>query len=308
MNTVMDREEKKEEYRKRGYRSCVSSAMRDTLSSLHRTTKGHLLCFVVAAAAVSALYTWMLTLMPGMAYVGFEFKGMQFAVSSLLMVVLAFVVASSLFSMVNGKKVAWNIRRGLKLVPINSVFLILYVVLGAVFCFAYMFTRQNVAEIKLTTLLGLFGLALPLLLVFVLPMIYVNVKYMLEPDSRIMGIFRSSYAVGFRSWGFLFATMFLVSLCIFIADVVICLPAYLLVLIENISAYGIAAYGDSVSLPAAFYIASFFIFLFVSLVRICLQIFFTHTVSYVYQTVEACLRAKSAKGASSVLEVSDKKM
>ncbi len=302
----MDTEGKKEEYRKRGYRSCVSSAMCDTVSSLRRTTKGHLLGFVVAAAAMSALYTWMLALMPGIAYVGFEFKGVQFAVSSLLMVVLALVIASSLFSIVNGRKVAWNIRRGLKLVPINFVFLILYVVLGAICCFAYMFTRQNVAEIKLTTLLGVFGLVLPLLFVFVFPMVYVNAKYMLEPDSRIMGIFRSSYAVGFRSWGFLFATMFLVSLCIFIADVVFCLPAYLLMLIENISAYGIAAHGDAVSLPVAFYVASFFIFLFVSLVRICLQIFFTHTVSYVYQTVEACSRAKSAKDASSVLEVSDK--
>lgn len=304
----MDIEENKERYKKRGYRSCVSSAMYDTITSLRGVTKRRLFCFVAVAVVMSALYTWMLTLMPGAVYVGFEFKDWQFLVCTILIVMLVFVVASSLFSILNEKRAIWNICRGLKLVLLNFFFLILYIIFCAFCCLAYMFIQQNESEIKLATLLGVFGLSLPLLFAFVLPMIYVNAKYMLEPNCRIMGIFRYAYTVGFRSWGFLFATIFLVSLCVLIADTVLCLPAYLLVLIENISAYGTAAYGDPAFLSVTFYVVSFFIFLFVSLVRICLQIFFTRTVGYVYQTVEACLRAKSAKGTSSVLEESNEKI
>ncbi len=295
----MDKEEIKnetgKEYRKRGYRSCVSAAIHDTANTLRHTTKRTLLCLAAAVVAMSALYTWMLTLIPGVMYVGFEFKGTQFAVCSALMAVLAFAVGASLFSAVNGKTAAWNILRGMKLIPVNLLFLILYALVGAGCCLAYLYTKQNMAEVKLTTLLEIYAMVSPLLFVFMLPMTYVNTKFMLEPETKIRKTFRRAYAAGFRSWGFTFATVFLAALCIFIADAILCLPAYISLLIENIAAYGTAAYGDATGLPTTFYAMSFAIFIFAVAVRISIQVFATHTAKYIYQTVEACAENRKRK-------------
>ena len=124
----------------------------------------------------------------------------------------------------------------------------------------------NAMDVKLITILGIFGVISPLLFAFMLPMVYVNTKSLMNQDCSISRSFRQSYVEGSRNWGFIFATCFLAILCYFIVDFLACIPFYVIQLIYNIAVYGEIAYNDPVGLPTYFGVLTFFMAFFSSFV------------------------------------------
>ena len=283
-------EDLKNDFKIRGYRSCVSSAFYAVATNLRTLTLAHWRVFLILSVCISALSTWMQTIEPGAAYVGFELKRWQLMAAMTLFVVVNFVLSSALLAVINGRKLSWNVVRGLKLIPVNFVLFLIYIVLTCVCSFIYIRCNDNPAMIPLLNILAIAGLLLIVYFVIALPMAYVNMKYVMEPEVKIRKMFFRSYKTGMRSWGFIFVVVFLSSLCLGVADVAIGMPLYVMQLVYNISSIGMSVNGDNAGLPWYFMSLFFVISLCVTFVRIYLQLFLLYALYYVYQTIECKMK------------------
>ena len=282
----MDTKKNENKFIMRGYRSCVYSAMCEMIHSLRSTNKKNILVYSVMAVLMASLSTWMLFLTPGAMYVGTEFKGGQIVLCSTLIIAFGLIIMSFFYGKINNKGTIWSLIRCLKLIPINIVFVIVYILISIISCYVYLSFVTNAVDVKLITILGIFGVISPLLFAFMLPMVYVNTKSLMNQDCSISRSFRQSYVEGSRNWGFIFATCFLAILCYFIVDFLACIPFYIIQLIYNIAVYGEIAYNDSVGLPTYFGVMTFFMAFFSSFVRLFLFTFIVYVNYNIYQTIE----------------------
>lgn len=282
----MEIEGKEVGFKMRSFRSCVSEAMHSVREAVQMQNKSNVVLFSILAFVMAALNTWMFSLIPGIIYVGFDFRGIQFTLCLLAMVAMTLIVVSILFSQVNKRKEICNIARMLKLIPANIAFLLVYVLVAAVVCYFYLVMKNNYTDVKLIELFYIFIIVYPLYFVFSLPLVYVNTKYMVETSTLDRKTFFHSYGSGFRNWGFIFSTVFLALLCLCIADIFICLPLHALALIQNIADFGKAANGDDIKLPKYFGVLVFLVSAAAYFIRFYFMSFMTYTGYYIYQTIE----------------------
>lgn len=282
------------DFKIRGYRSCISSAFYAVTNNLRALTLAHWRMFLLLIVCMSALDVWVQYILPGATYVGFELKRGQMMAACAFAFIVYLVVSSTLMSVINRRTLLWNVVRNIKLIPVNLLMFLVYIVLTVVCSVIYIRCSDNPTRILLFNIFALAALLLVVYFVIALPMSYVNMKYMMEPGAKMRRMFFSSYKAGMRSWGFIFVVLFLAMLCVTMAYSVICVPVLVMQLIQNISSMGMATNGDSAGLPWYFMLLYFVISLCVSFVKIYLQLFLVYAMYYVYQTIE-CKNEKMIK-------------
>ena len=100
------------------------------------------------------------------------------------------------------------------------------------------------------TVLGAFGLAILLVLVFellLLPMYYFYMKYLMEPIHMRTHLWKS-FKTGFRHWGFLFLTFFMLGLLLLCIFIVLFMPMGILSTAQSQSLAGVLM-GDPSGMP-----------------------------------------------------------
>lgn len=276
----------------RGFRSCVSTAIRAVFGNLTELIKENWKMLLPLIVVMAALRTCFDNIMPGMMYVGFEFKGLQLMIISVLSLITYFLAYAVAYSIINKQGVVWNIKRLLWLLPVNIAFAMTFVILGIVAGLIYTYFCKNPAQIPILNIIVVFLLASPIAFIFCLPVTFVNCRYMMEPELKLRKSFGESYAAGMRNWGFIFITYFVATLCSMLICAVLCSPSIIIQTVLNVSSYGTAAYGDQSGLPLYFMPLDFIISLYSSTVYMIILLFVTFTGYYVYQTVSCRLIAR----------------
>lgn len=291
----MEDNETNKEMKLRGFRSCVATAMQTVFGNITGLIKGNWKMLLPLTVILAIIHTCFDCIMPGIMYVGFEFHGIQLMIISVLSFVANFLAYVLAYSIVNKQGIAWNLKRLLWLLPINVAFAIMFVLLGIAASFIYAYLSKDPAQIPLLSIIAIFLLTVPVAVIFCLPMMFVNCRYMMEPKLKLRKSFGESYAAGMRSWGFIFATYFAASLCSMIIATVLCSPAIIINTVLNVSSYGTAAYGDPSGLPSYLVPLDFVVSLYTSAIYITLLLFITYTGYYVYQTVSCKLIARNER-------------
>jgi len=208
------------------------------------------------------------------------------------------------YMLVNQKTMRWNCVRYLKLTLwtflISFIFGVLIVScwMGTEHLFApsaealqsahtaeainMMQTKMAGATLKSAVITGMLSV---LLLLLLLPILYISIKYMMEPESHFHQLLVKSWKTGMRHWGYIFLTLLLTMFAIGFVFLLISIPLIIVTSAYFISAHGVAS-GDAAGLPGYFNwiylltsIATYFIYLILTV--FCLLIGY-----YLYGSVE----------------------
>lgn len=282
---MMEKEETENVLKSRSYRSCISSAYHDVKDNLWTITKKNWKIFLFIAVLQAAISTWNASLSLGINYVGFDMKPVPLTVCGLLAVASDLLLMAAAFRIINGRALAWNIRRAFSTLPATIVFTLACGIVLLIAFVAYAMSSKTPENIPVWRLAVIALTWLPLYLILSVPVTFVYTRYMIEPETKLRKIFIPAYGNAFRSWGFIVVTGFLALLCYVLINMVLCLPDHVLTIVYNRAAYGTTAYGDPMGLPGYFGILKFFTSLLNHSVGIYLTVFTTYVFYYIYQTV-----------------------
>lgn len=233
--------------KKRSYRACIADAFSMFKAEWLTLTKQYWKQIAGVAVVAGALGAWQQTLMAGATFVGYEFHEGQFTVCFLLHILLLLTTVGATFHVANKRGLVWNIKRYACLLPILLSILAVFLALAGLTAMAYIMSSKHPEEILVAKAVGVMMIFLPFYLVVSIPQQYFVTRYMMEPESDIKETFGASFMAGFRCWGFLFVTMFLASLCVSLAGVILSMPSIFLNFISCIGYYSAVVNGDPVS-------------------------------------------------------------
>ncbi len=293
----METEVNESTLKRRSYRSCISSAYNEVIHNIGTITKQNWKIFILIAVLMAFASTWLSYISPGATYVGFDFKAPSLMACLVLILLLDTFLTAVIFRIINKKALLWNIKRSFSILFTSIIFTLVCSIVLLIAFAAYIFSSKSPQNIPIWHLALITMAWLPLYLILCIPTGFVFTKYMVEPEMKLRKAFLSAYGSGLRSWGFIFITLFLATLCAVLIMVVACLPDYMVDLIANLSAYGTAAYGDPSDLPAYFPVLKFATSFLFHGVEIYLSIFIAYVLYYIYQTVTIKTNDRKARKA-----------
>lgn len=227
-----------------------------------------------------------------------------------LALVIAIIVAdiflyAKVCEMLNQQSMRWNVGRFTKVVffwvalaiAIGIVFTAVILLMGlaqgtpdaAMMKDATTMTPdQSMGVLKMFAVVGLLTVVA---MAFVLPLLYPLLKYLMEPDKKLFSTMFGCYGRGLRHWGYIFVCILLLSLCIGIVSLVLCLPMYVVQMVQNLNQAGILG-GDESGLPGWFgwlnfgvSTATYFVYVYISI----LEFFVAY---YIYGSIETRIRER----------------
>lgn len=272
--------------KRRSYRSCINAAWTATRHSAWSITKKSWWVFLLISLIKSVIEVWGSHLQNGFLFVGFNIKVTESVICLLSIIIVNTILWAYAFAGINKRKVSWNILRQLKTWGIYIAALVVYALLTFVSIYAWLLICQPKEDIPLLNVIPIAMGVGVVMIIFLVPLIYVIGGYLTNPDSRLYKPFMRNYVAGFRSWTFLFITLFSTLLCVVIADAVLCLPAHVLTVAQLLSAYGTAAFADPSGLPASFPMLQVGILFVANIIRIYFVLFIARTVVYAYGNVK----------------------
>ena len=198
---------------------------------------------------------------------------------------------ASVISLLTGRKVKDNIRRILYLI---LAMLGLYVIMGVCVFVGYtlpMFGGK--ASLGHPTLASplVAGIILVLALIFILPIGYSSMKYLVEPQQKLMSIVGKPYKTGLRRWGFLFQTALLGGIIICILIAITGVPEMILETAKRANDIGMTM-GDSNGLSASFMMLQFFVTILIYFIWYYICCWMNFVYYYAYGSIEAKEKAK----------------
>lgn len=273
------------EFKRRSYRNCISLAIKYIASNALDILKENWKVLTFTAVAAAILESWSTVLMLGATYVGMEFHAVASAICTVLTAVLYVAFFAIAYSTVNGKGVRWNLTRSIKTVPLSIAIMLIYIIIWGIACAFYIYSSKNPESIPIYNLLVVGLYTMPLLVVLSVPLPYVYCRYMTEPTVKLGKTFWKDYVAGMRSFGFILLTAILSVLCAGIVALILYMPKYVLLIAQNVSAYGFVSNGDEKGLPEYFIPLFFLVSLFTNVVNIYIAVFYGQVSFHIYETV-----------------------
>lgn len=176
---------------------------------------------------------------------------------------------------------------------------LLLVNVGVYVAFGLLFVAMSVGLLKLTgaslspeDVKGTAALALVALvflvafIIYCVPLVFANAKYMLEPGAKLRGVLTDYYKQGRRGWAFLFVVGILVALIECVAIVIAAFPCIIMNAAMQANAMGVLA-GDPWALPAYFPLLSFAIQTAVAFITAYVSVWMLFVAYYAYGRIEA---------------------
>lgn len=237
-------------YKNRSITSCLKAAYNFFLSNF----KGIFHAVWLPVLLFSIFSAAFITLLISNSHSDLPFR--PYSVYVAVVVVLGLVsvfsgiwVMARLMSFLNEMPRLWNMKRMLVAFLVTLLAMVpLLAFLGVGIWF--MFIRGSVeSHFVLKILILLVGAILYSLLV--LPMIYVNMKYLKEKEVSYFKSFIINYKKGFRYIGFIFMTTILTLLVALVITSIVLMPLYVLLIAKTESLWG-ETIGDPADLPGYF--------------------------------------------------------
>ena len=136
------------------------------------------------------------------------------------------------------------------------------------------------------TALGTVGVIALLTFVFVLPLTYTNMRYVLTDGTGYWSNLLGHYGKGLRRWGFIFLVVFMTTLIGLVCYVITSLPALILSLAGNEANMGVM-YGDPYNMPSYIGWMSALVFLLIGFIQAYVMLSFLFPTYYMYGAIEA---------------------
>ena len=282
-NTTVQQPEKEETlYLRREIHECIIAAWTLLTTNFKRICKTIALPALVLGALVALLVPTIMEMPLAIAQGTTsepDMKTMQittFAFIVLLTPAFLYFYAS-LFKLLNGKSVKFNIVRIIK-VWLATIPIAIYVMVMSLVVVFMLPAIGEPGKIALSYLLMLIGW-LPLV-----PIGYTYMKYIVETDSKI-SILWKFYRAGAKRFWFILGTYILTGIVVYFASLVICIPLVIIVVAYSISMSG-AIDGDPTGLPSTFtgiLAATMFLYM---IITSFFGVFSTFVMYYCYASVE----------------------
>ena len=135
------------------------------------------------------------------------------------------------------------------------------------------------------------GIVFVLALIFILPISYSSMKYLVEPQQKLTSIVGKPYMTGLHRWGFLFMAALLGGIIISILIVITGVPEIILETAKKANDIGMAM-GDSNGLSASFTVLQFFVTILCYFIWYYIYCWMNFVYYYVYGSIEAKEMAK----------------
>lgn len=283
-------------YKVRSVRACIKSAtdmmVSNSLTILRRTWLPTLVLSIVTGISI-VLPSFFDSPQPSTTGAT-AMNATLLTLSGILFIVYIAIASwweSSVISLLTGRKVKDNVRRALYLL---LAVIALYILLGVCASVGYMLPMfGGKATLSRPTLVSpiVAGIILVLSLIFTLPISYSSMKYLVEPQQKVMSIVGKPYMTGLRRWGFLFLTALLggIIACIIIA--ITGVPEVILETAKKANDTGMAM-GDSNGLTASFTVLQFFVTTLCYFVWYYVYCWINFVYYYVYGSIEAKEKAQ----------------
>lgn len=233
----------------RSYTACLSEAHSMFFDNV-RTIFSRTWMYCLALALVSAVY---LSLYIHVMLYGNK-TGVTIALCVASLVTLAAEIAyyAKVISLVNGRPMKWNTARCANIVACYIAFCVVLVSVYAFVTYGVVMAKQPVSLVEMQPLFYIFGGVSIIVMFLLLPFIYVAMKYLMEPESRLGKIIFKSYKTGLRHWGLIFTALFIATLCASVCAVLVSIPMFIVLAANSFSVYGVNFIGDPTGLPSYF--------------------------------------------------------
>ena len=136
------------------------------------------------------------------------------------------------------------------------------------------------------TALGLACFMGLLAVVFLLPLAYTNMRYVLTDGVGYWKDLRERYGIGFRRWGFIFLVVFVTSLLLAVICVFTSLPAIILTIANQTATIG-HLIGDPLGMPDYIGWLAAVVFLLIGFLQAYVLLSFLFPIYYMYGSIDA---------------------
>lgn len=136
------------------------------------------------------------------------------------------------------------------------------------------------------TALGLACFMGLLAVVFLLPLAYTNMRYVLTDGVGYWKDLRERYGIGFRRWGFIFLVVFVTSLLLAVICLITSLPAIILTIANQTATIGHLV-GDPLGMPDYIGWLAAVVFLLIGFLQAYVLLSFLFPIYYMYGSIDA---------------------
>ncbi len=253
----------------RSYTACLSEAHSMLFDNLHKIFSRTWI-YSLVMALVSAVYLSLYVHV--MLYGNNNGLTIALCVSSLALLSAEIAYYAKVMNLLNGRPMRWNIARCANIAACYIAFCVVLAFVSAFVVYGTVMAKQPVTLAEIQPLLYTIGGVSVIIMLLLLPFIYVAMKYLMEPESKFVGIIFKAYKTGLRHWGLIFTTLFIATLCASICALLVSIPMLIVLIANALSVYGVNFIGDPTGLPQYFtaiqfvvYALTFFIWAYVNI-------------------------------------------
>lgn len=267
-------------HKNRSYASCISTAYHDVTSHFkslfHELWKYALVYALIVGLGITIQFS---------ADLKTSLWGDLFSLAwSVPMCIASIVICGKILSLINTRDVKHNSLR------FFTSYLVIYIAIMAFFIVTIvasvlLFADQNNAQSLVTTLGITFAIDVVVILLLCTPQAYSWMKFLMEENQGIGSIFGSNWKVGFRHFGFIFATMFLLTLIACVLWMVLFVPLIILLAAYGANSAGAAA-GDPSTLSASLLLPTYLYTSAILFVASYFLVWVFFVYYYIYGTIE----------------------
>lgn len=268
----------------RSYTACISASHRMLFDNIRTIFKHTWLYALLLALSMSMMSMFYIKALIGGGYSSSSF--ICLVVSLLLVVCFQVGYTSRVLMLLNCQTMMWNVKRYLRLIllylcvsfAVSAIqWILMYLVIGG---------TTSVPSDKMPVIMLLIACSSLFFACVLLPYVYVFMKYMMEPESKLSKLLFKVYKTGLRYWGFIFITLLLAFLCVAVCMFFVSIPMLVITMANTLSVMGVSYLGDSSGLPSYFDFLQYMIVAVSSFICLYINIFIIFVFYFMYGSIE----------------------
>lgn len=268
----------------RSYTACISASHKMLFDNIRTIFKHTWLYALLLALSMSMMSMFYIKALIGGGYSSSSF--ICLVVSLLLVVCFQVGYTSRVLMLLNCQTMMWNVKRYLRLIllylcvsfAVSAIqWILMYLVIGG---------TTSVPSDKMPVIMLLIACSSLFFACVLLPYVYVFMKYMMEPESKLSKLLFKVYKTGLRYWGFIFITLLLAFLCVAVCMFFVSIPMLVITMANTLSVMGVSYLGDSSGLPSYFDFLQYMIVAVSSFICLYINIFIIFVFYFMYGSIE----------------------
>lgn len=192
---------------------------------------------------------------------------------------------ASMMRLVNGQRIAWNIKRSLRMVLLGVLIGIILVVMPNIIATIIYHGPVQVTPDNYLRLAAILCCWYAVVYILCLPMVHTGMRYFILPQATFGSVLGKAYLHTWRHWGFIFTTMLLTLLFTTVIGALLSLPWLITLAAKACSEYGVAVWGDPAGLPSYFPLLQFVTATVSTLIYAYITIFIMFVCLYIHGTI-----------------------